>query len=77
MTATASHLLEQVLRLPEDDREELLENILDRSLPSAGFVAEQMITVRRRMDDVSERRSQLIPAEEAHRQVREAIRSGA
>jgi len=77
MTAAASQLLEQVLILPEEEREELLENILDRSLPPSGFVAEQMITVRRRMEDVSAGRSELIPAEKAHRQVREAIRSGA
>jgi putative addiction module component (TIGR02574 family) len=73
MTTTASRLLEQVLLLPEDEREELVGNILDQSLPPSDFVAEQMITVRRRIEDVKEGRSALIPAEEAHQRVREAI----
>ena len=50
---------------------------LDRTLPVAAFVAEQMKTVRRRMEDVREGRSRLIPAEDAHRQVRESLRAKA
>jgi putative addiction module component (TIGR02574 family) len=73
MTATVAHLVEQALLLPSDSRTELVEAILESAAPSSEFIDEHMSNVLRRMEDVRERRSQLIPAEEAHQRVREAL----
>ena len=73
MTAAVTHLLDEALRLPDRSRIELAERILDNTPPPASAIAKQMTTVRKRMANVRAGRSRLIPAEEAHRQVRQAL----
>lgn len=73
MTAAVADLVEAALLLPSESRTELVEAILERSDSAPGFIAAQMETVRRRMDNVRTGKSALIPAEEAHRRVREAL----
>lgn len=73
MTATVANLVKQAMSLPNDSRTELVEAILAEAKPSQEFLADQMKVVRQRMDNVREGRSELIPAEEAHRRVREAL----
>jgi len=73
MTATMTNLLEQAMSLPNDSRTELVEAILEKSKPSAEFLAEQMSNVRQRMEDVRAGRSALVPAMDAHHLVREAL----
>ncbi len=73
MTASVAQLVEEALRLPDEARAELVEAILERSRPSPEFMSEWMETVKERMADVEGGRSPLIPAEEAHRQVRDAL----
>lgn len=73
MTAAVTHLLDEALRLPDRSRIELAEQILDNTPPPAGTIAKQMTIVRKRMANVRSGRSRLIPAEEAHRQVRAAL----
>ena len=73
MIAAVSHLVDQALLLPIESRTELVEAILERTAPSKQFIDGNMSNVRRRMEDVREGRSQLIPAEESHRRVREAL----
>jgi hypothetical protein len=60
--------------LPSEDQTELVEAILERSVPSADFVAEQMRTVERRMENVRTGTSKLIPADEAHESVLSSLR---
>ena len=73
MAPSVKHLVEQALLLPSETRAELVEEILERSVPSRDFIAEQMGTVLRRMENVRAGRSGTIPAEEAHRRVRETL----
>ncbi|OAI57992.1 hypothetical protein AYO49_06185 [Verrucomicrobiaceae bacterium SCGC AG-212-N21] len=76
MTAAVTSLVEQAMKLPSESRTELVEAILAESKPSPEFLAEQMKLVRQRMDDVREGLSSLVPAEEAHRRVRDALLQG-
>ena len=73
MTSSVAHLVEEALLLPGDERTELVEAILERSAPSEEFIRQQMAVVSGRMEDVRAGRSQLIPAEQAHREVRKAL----
>lgn len=73
MTAAVTTLVKQAMSLPSEDRTELIEAILAESRPAPEFLDEQMKVVRERMDNVREGRSHLVPADEAHRQVREAL----
>jgi hypothetical protein len=73
MALSVKQLVEQALLLPTESRTELVESILESSVPSNAFIAKQMETVVARMDSVREGRSILISADEAHRRVREAL----
>ena len=73
MPARVEHLIEEALLLPTASRTELVEAILESSAPSSKFIAQHMDLVLRRMDDVREGRSQPVPAEEAHRRVRQTL----
>lgn len=73
MAPSVKQLVEQALLLPAESRTELVEAILESSEPSGDFIAGQMETVLARMNNVSEGRSDLISADEAHRKVREAL----
>jgi hypothetical protein len=65
--------MEEVLLLPGEERTELVEAILERSTPTDGFIRQQMSVVSDRMEDVRADRSRLIPAEDAHREMRKAL----
>jgi len=69
MSAAVAHLLEEIMLLPNDDRADLVEAILERSRPTDDFLQQQAEVVARRMANVKAGVSPLIPAEEAHRQV--------
>ena len=73
MPSSVAHLVEEALLLHGDERTELVEAILERSAPSEEFIRQQIAVVSGRMNDVHEGRSRLIPAEEAHRDVRKAL----
>ena len=73
MADSMAHLLEEVLALPTESRLELAEHIWDNTPPHPDLIQEQLKEVERRMASVKEGRSQLIAADEAHRQVREAF----
>ena len=73
MAPSVKQLVEQALLLPAESRTELVEAILEGCEPSGDFIAENMDTVLARMKNVSEGRSGLISADEAHRKVREAL----
>jgi hypothetical protein len=73
MSATVADLVKQAMSLPNDSQTELVEAILANAKPSREFIDEQMKTVRQRMNNVREERSELIAADEAHRRVREAL----
>jgi putative addiction module component (TIGR02574 family) len=73
MTTTAAQLLKQAMDLPEEERAELVDALLE-SLPlPERYLGEQLAVVSRRMENVKEGRSRLIPAEEPHRSVRKAL----
>ena len=73
MTGAVAHLVEEALLLSNESRIELVEALLERSAPSKEFVTQQMQTILERMDAVREGRSELVPEEEAHRRVRQAL----
>ncbi len=76
MTATVTSLVEQAMSLTSESRTELVEAILAEAKPSDAFLSDQMKIVRQRMNNVRDGRSELVPAEEAHRRVREALTQG-
>lgn len=76
MTAIVTSLMEQVMNLPSESRTELVEAILSEAKPSEEFLFEQMKVVRLRMNNVHDGRSELVPAEEAHRRVRAVLEQG-
>ena len=73
MSATVAHLLNEALLLPPDSRTELVESILEQSSPSEEFISRQMQVVSRRMENVRNGSSKLIPADEAHNLVQTAL----
>ncbi|HRQ88511.1 MAG TPA: addiction module protein [Bacteroidia bacterium] len=74
MTATVERLVQEALLLPSESRTELVEAILEGTLPSPEWIEPQMAVVLERIENVREGRSALIPEEEAHRRVRESLR---
>ncbi len=75
MTAEVAELLERALQLPQEAREELADAILEHSEPDEEYMAELLKVVEQRMENVRTGKSKLIPAEEAHRSVREMLES--
>lgn len=75
MTGAVAHLVEEALLLSNESRLELVEALLECSVPSKEFVTQHMQTVVERMDAVREGRSELVSEEEAHRRVRQALAS--
>jgi|GEM_PF-1612029 len=74
MSVAVAHLLEEALLLASDSRTELVEAILERSSPSEEFLEGQMEVVVRRMKNVADGVSNLIPAAEAHEKVLASLR---
>ena len=74
MNSAVSELVEKALRLPAEDRAELLEAIWENELPSDDFITDQLAIIEERMKQVKNGTSSLTPADEAHRLVRESLR---
>lgn len=74
MSVAVDHLLQEVMLLPLESQTELVEAILERSEPSEDFLRYQVGIVARRMQSVRDGTSSLIPAEEAHARVLEALK---
>jgi len=75
MTAMVQRLVKDALALPAESRTELVEAILESTVPSKRFVDVQISIVKQRMENVRNGVSEIIDADEAHRQVRTALRS--
>ncbi|MFT5466744.1 MAG: hypothetical protein ACI8UO_001844 [Verrucomicrobiales bacterium] len=73
MTAIAERLLEEALNLPVETRQELAARLLESSSPPEENLHRTLKTVRSRMEKVASGESKLIPAVEAHRQVRASL----
>ena len=74
MSIAAAHLLEQALLLPAESRTELIEALLERSQPPADFLDHQLGVVARRMENVRNGTSTVVPAEEAHQRVVDSLK---
>ncbi|MEM9479492.1 MAG: addiction module protein [Verrucomicrobiota bacterium] len=75
MSTEVSRLLDEAMQLSSDSQIELAEAILEKSLPSGNFMEDQMKKVKKRMKDVREGKSRLIPEEEAHESVRSSLKA--
>jgi len=73
MNAAVKHLVEEALRLTPEDREELVGTLLSRSEPDLEWTEAWVAECNRRMEDVRSGKSKLIPEEEAHRRIRQAL----
>ena len=73
MTAAVKHLVEEALRLAPEEREELIGTLLSHSEPDQEWTDAWVAECERRMEDVRSGKSKLIPAEEAHRRIRQAL----
>ncbi|MBG7607860.1 MAG: addiction module protein [Verrucomicrobia bacterium] len=73
MTAAVKQLVEAALRLAPEERDELVESILEQSEPDQEWTDSWVAECERRMEDVRSGKSKLIPAEEAHRRIRQAL----
>jgi len=73
MNAAVKHLVEEALRLAPEDREELVGTLLSRSEPDLEWTDAWVVECDRRMEDVRSGKSKLIPEEEAHRRIRQAL----
>ncbi len=74
MSAAVADLLTAAMNLPEESRTDLVEAILERSIPSDEFIAEQMATISLRMERVRQGLSTPVPAADAHTAVLAALR---
>ena len=75
MTATVAQLVEKALLLPAEARSELVEALLERSMPSQALLSEQILEVEQRMARVRGGESGLIDEETAHTSVLNSLRS--
>lgn len=73
MNAAVKHLVEEALRLAPEDREELVDSIIEQIEPHQEWTDEWVAECNRRMEDVRSGKSKLIPEEEAHRRIRQAL----
>ncbi len=73
MNPAVKHLVEEALRLAPEDREELVESIIEQSGPDQEWTDAWVAECNRRMEDVGSGKSKLIPEEEAHRLIRQAL----
>ena len=73
MNAAVKHLVEEAQRLTPEDREELVGTLLSRSEPDLEWTDALVVECDRRMEDVRSGKSKLIPEEEAHRRIRQAL----
>ncbi len=70
MTATVENLLNEALALPENEREELINALLQENGPDPEFDEAMVALVRQRMENVASGKSKLIPAEEVFDEAR-------
>jgi putative addiction module component (TIGR02574 family) len=76
MAATLERVTKDALALPDEARLALAECLVEsvHAHPDPGLEARQMDEVRRRIEEVRSGRVQLIPGDEALREVRDAVR---
>lgn len=74
MSVAVAHLLAEALLLPLESQTELIEALLERAEPSRDFLDHQLGIVARRMLNVREGSSTVVPAEDAHDRVLASLR---
>jgi hypothetical protein len=74
MSVAVAHLLEEALLLPSESQTELIEALLEHAEPSPDFLDHQLGIVARRMQNVRDGSSAVIPAEVAHDKVLASLR---
>jgi hypothetical protein len=74
MTTNVAELVEKALLLPVEEQCELVEAILAGNTFPAELIEEQMRLVEERMERIAQGRSVLIPADEAHQFVLDALK---
>lgn len=74
MSVAVAHLLEEALLLPIESQTELIEALLERAEPSRDFLDHQLGIVARRMRNVRDGSSRMVPAEDAHDRVLVSLR---
>ena len=74
MSAAVAHLLEEALLLPLESQTELIEALLERAEPSRAFLDHQLGMVGRRMQNVRDGSSTVVPAKDAHDRVLASLR---
>jgi hypothetical protein len=74
MSAAVAHLLEEAIRLPMESQTELIEALLERAEPSRDFLDHQLGIVARRMQNVRDGTTTVVPAEDAHDKVLASLR---
>ncbi len=75
MAPTVTTLLRDASQLSDEARIELAERLIEGVQTFPALMAEHMSAVRERMQNVSEGRSEIIPADRAHQVVRDALGS--
>jgi Putative addiction module component len=73
MTAAVKHLVEEALRLAPEEREELVETLLSYQEPDEGWTKAWIGEIGRRAEEVLNETCECVPAEEAHRRVRQSL----
>jgi len=73
MTTAVKHLVEEALRLAPKEREELVETLLSHQGPDEGWAQAWEEEIEERSQEVLSGKIECIPAEEAHRQIRQAL----
>ncbi len=73
MAATISEILQDALQLSVASRIELAERLIETTPVPQELIDEQMNLVRERMARVAAGTSDIVPAEQAHKLVRDAL----
>jgi hypothetical protein len=73
VSGEVTNLLEEAMLLSSESRIELIEAILEQSAPSEEFISQQVAEVERRMKNVRDGSSHLIPEREAHERVVDSL----
>lgn len=73
MTEEACKLLEAVLQLPDEERAEIVEAVMDSFMPSPEEDAEFAAEIKRRIAQVESGEVNTIPSEDVLRRLREKL----
>ena len=75
MTKSVAQLVELAQLLPREERNELIEALLENSPCADPLIEEQIRTVEIRIGNIADGTSELVPEEAAHQQVLDSLRS--